>query len=249
MSWAKHCCLLKIEGSYQLAAEDTPLCAPWSDNSPLCSAIGFPHLPDLSAPTRTVLHSLAWQRTAVSLPKLSRWRGRRASAAHLDKAARDPDMRSVVEKHFIDPMFETSLEHQVGLCCKVVVLLLFFVSNYFYLEKLHACFFRHGSHAERVLSPHKWNCTIWIFHNVQEIVSFLLRIHSSGRMSQSWDKRPWEDGVLLNIAGLHRWRLVDVAAAMLIQNIPFIKRINSILCPERFIDSCNFYATGSTNGF
>lgn len=71
MSWAKHCCLLKIEGSYQLVAEDTPLCAPWSDNSPLCSAIGFPHLPGLSAPTRTVLHSLAWQRTAVTLPKLS----------------------------------------------------------------------------------------------------------------------------------------------------------------------------------
>lgn len=65
MSWAKHCCLLKIEASYQLVAEDTPLCAPWSDNSPLCSAIGFPYLPDLSAPTRTVLHSLAWQHTAV----------------------------------------------------------------------------------------------------------------------------------------------------------------------------------------
>lgn len=115
MSWAKHCCLLKIEGSYQLVAEDTPLCAPWSDNSPLCSAIGFPHLPDLSAPTRTVLHSLAWHRTAVSLPKLSLWHKRGASDAHLDKTARYPDMKSSVEKHFIDPIFETSLEHEVGL--------------------------------------------------------------------------------------------------------------------------------------
>lgn len=96
-------------------AEDTPLCAPWSDNSPLCSAIGFPHLPDLSAPTRTVLHSLAWQRTAVSLPKLSLWHKRGASAAHLDKTARYPDMQRLVEKHFIDPIFETSLEHEVGL--------------------------------------------------------------------------------------------------------------------------------------
>lgn len=122
-------------------------------------------------------------------------------------------------------------------------------------KKMHACFFRHGSHVEGVRSPHKWNCKVWIFHNVPGMVSFLLKIHSSGRMSQSWNNRPWEDGVfmfpaaLLSITGLHRWRLADVAAAMLIQNISFIKRINSILCPERFIDSCKFYATGSTNGF
>lgn len=49
MSWAKHPCLLKIEGSYQLVAEDTPLRAPWSDNLPLCHAIGFPP-PYLSPP-------------------------------------------------------------------------------------------------------------------------------------------------------------------------------------------------------
>lgn len=58
MFWAKHGCLLKIEGSYQLVAEDTPLSAPWSDNSPLCWAIGFPP-PYLSAPP-TILHSLAY---------------------------------------------------------------------------------------------------------------------------------------------------------------------------------------------
>lgn len=136
MSWAKHCCLLKIEGSYQLVAEDTPLCAPWSDNSPLCSAIGFPHLPDLSAPTRTVLHSLAWHRTAVSLPKLSLWHKRGASDAHLDKTARYPDMKSSVEKHFIDPIFETSLEHEVGLSRQFFIFISF---QLFSIDKKKKC--------------------------------------------------------------------------------------------------------------
>lgn len=86
MSWAKHRCLLKIERSYQLVAEDTPLSAPWSDNSPLCWAIGFP--PScLSAPP-TVLHkhcddslpSLLWSKQ-MTIKSAGSWRNNRTGTS------------------------------------------------------------------------------------------------------------------------------------------------------------------------